>query len=330
MRDAESLLDQLVAFKPKGLAEADVAAVLGEARGTHVAELVGAVRSGEAGKVFASLAAIFAGGIDTGSFLDQLVERFRAILAVKVCGKNADIVDLPPGDLDEAAKEAEGFTVEALLYAIQILLEAKRRVKEGANPRIVLEVTLVKLSRAADLVTLSEAIRLQPAAAPSAAPAPSARSAAAAVAAPPEDAPPPEPAVEEFKGVPTNLQEAQGAWPRVYQAVREKNVFAATILKDGRITRFAGGELVYTLPPIFKKFHLDQLELPKNRPIVESAVLTVFGRQVTIRFALDSGGSAGGETPMFKKPAPPPDTTSDPGVKKILETFGGSKIVGIE
>jgi DNA polymerase-3 subunit gamma/tau len=328
MRDAESLLDQLVAFKPKGLAEADVAAVLGEARGTHVAELVGAVRSGEAGKVFASLAAIFAGGIDTGSFLDQLVERFRAILAVKVCGKNADIVDLPPADLDEAAKEAEGFTVEALLYAIQILLEAKRRVKEGANPRIVLEVTLVKLSRAADLVTLSEAIRLQPAAAPSAAPAPSARAASAAVATPPEDAPPPEPAVEEFKGVPGNLQEAQGAWPRVYQAVKEKSVLAGTLLREGKVTRFAGGELVFTLPATFKKFHVDQLESPKNRAVIEPAVLTVFGKQVALRFVLETGG--GGETPMFKKPAPPPDTTSDPGVKKILETFGGSKIVGIE
>jgi DNA polymerase-3 subunit gamma/tau len=329
MRDAESLLDQLVSFKPKGLAEGDVAAVLGEARGTHLADLVGAVRSGDAGKVFASLSAIFAGGVDTGSFLDQLVEHFRALLAVKVCGKNADIVDLPAADLDEAEKEAGGFTVESLLYAIQLLLEAKRRVKDGSNPRIVLEVTLVKMARSADLVTLGEALRLQAGSAP-AAPAPAARAAAAASAPPPEEeSAPPAPAVEEFKGTPTNLQEAQGAWPRVYQAVKEKSVLAGTLLREGRVTRFAAGELVFALPSHFKKFHVDQLESPKNRAVIEPAVLTVFGKQVTLKFMLDSGGG-GGETPMFKKPAPPADTTSDPGVKKILETFGGSKIVGIE
>ncbi len=324
MRDAESLLDQLVSFKPQGLAEGDVAAVLGEARGTHLADLVAAVRTGDAGKVFASLAAIYAGGVDTGSFLDQFVEHFRALLAVKVCGKNADIVDLPAADLDEAEKEAGGFTVESLLYAIQLLLEAKRRVKEGANPRIVLEVTLVKMARSADLVTLSEALRLQAASSP----APAARPAAPAA---PEDEAPPAPAVEEFKGVPTNLQEAQGAWPRVYQAVKEKSVLAGTLLKEGRVSRFAAGELVFTLPSHFKKFHVDQLESPKNRAVIEPAVLTVFGKQVAVRFALDpGGGGAGGETPMFKKPSPPPDTTSDPGVRKILETFGGSKVVGIE
>ncbi len=322
MRDAESLLDQLVSFKPKGLAEGDVAAVLGEARGSHLAGLVGAVRSGDAGKVFASLAAIFDGGVDTGAFLDQLVERFRAVLAVKVCGKDADIVDLPSSDLEEAAREAEGFTVEALLYAIQVLLEARRRVKEGANPRIVLEVTLVKMARSADLVMLSDALRAAPA---PAAPAPAPRPSAAA----PDAVPDPEPATEEFKGTPTNLQEAQAAWPRVYQAVKERSVLAGTLLREGKVTRFAAGELVFTLPSHFKKFHVDQLESPKNRAVIEPAVLGVFGRQVALRFGLEPGGGVG-ETPMFRKPAPPPDTPSDPGVKKILETFGGSKIVGIE
>jgi hypothetical protein len=105
-------------------------------------------------------------------------------------------------------------------------------------------------------------------------------------------------------------------------------VLAGTLLREGKVTRFAGGELVFTLPATFKKFHVDQLESPKNRAVIEPAVLTVFGKQVALRFVLETGG--GGETPMFKKPAPPPDTTSDPGVKKILETFGGSKIVGIE
>jgi DNA polymerase-3 subunit gamma/tau len=336
MRDAESLLDQLISFKAKGLREEDVAAVIGEARGAHLADLLEAVRGGDAGKVFTTLAAIFASGIDVTAFTDQLLERFRALLAVKAVGKNADIVDLPEADLAEAERQASGLTLEALLYFIQITLEAKRRIKEGANPRIVLEVTLVKMSRSADLVTLSEALRgtvvaAAPAAPPPAPPAPVARPLETepvadadepvplAAAAPP----PPTPA---FSGMPTSLDEAQGAWPRVVAAVKEKSVLAATLLREGRVSKFSADEIGFAMPPQFKDFHVKQLENPKNKVVIEAVLQAVFGRRVALRISLDSGGASGTSAP----PKRPADTAADPGVKKILEAFGGSKVVGIE
>src|SRR6185503_12851525 len=234
MRDAESLLDQLISFKAKGLSEEDVAAVIGEARGTHLADLLTAVRAGDAGKVFTTLSAIFASGVDVAAFTDQLLERFRALLAVKAVGKNPDIVDLPESDLAEAEQQAAGLTLEALLYFIQLTLEAKRRIKEGANPRIVLEVTLVKMSRSGDLVTLSEALKGSIAVAPAAAAPPIPAPRPAAAAAEPQDAPDDEPvpiaaaapaaAPAPFAGTPTTVEEAQGAWPRVVASLKEKSL----------------------------------------------------------------------------------------------------------
>jgi DNA polymerase-3 subunit gamma/tau len=326
MRDAESLLDQLVSFRVKGLTVNDVAAVLGEAGGTRMADLVAALASADAAKVFTSLAAIFAGGVDTAAFTDQLLERFRALLAVKACGRNAEVVDLPEADLAECEKEAQGFTLEALLYFIQLVLEARRRVREGANPRIVLEVALVKMARSADLVTLAEAFKGAPAA--EAAP-PSRPAAMPAAARPgPDEAPlPAEPAAPPaFGGTPTNAEEAQAAWPRVVAAVKEKSVLAGTLLGEGRVARFAGDEIHFHLPSKFNKFHLDQLESAKNRGAIEAAAQTVFGKKVAVRISIEA---AGGGEPAPKK-APPADTAADPGVKKILETFGGSRVVGIE
>jgi DNA polymerase-3 subunit gamma/tau len=334
MRDAESLLDQLISFKAKGLSEEDVSAVIGEARGAHLSDLLAAVRGGDAAKVFTTLAAIFASGVDVAAFTDQLLERFRALLAVKAVGRNPDIVDLPDSDLAEAEKQAANLTLEALLYFIQLTLEAKRRIKEGANPRLVLEVTLVKMSRSGDLVTLAEALKGSVAVAPApAAPAPSAARPAAA-AAEPEDAPDDEPvpvaaaapaAPVAFAGTPTTLEEAQGAWDRVILAVREKSLFASTLLKEGRVTRYQGADLAFTLPGKFKKYHLDQLEKPNNKAAIDGALQSVFGKKVALRISLEAGGDA-----PAAKPAAPTDTTADPGVKKILEAFGGSKVVGIE
>jgi len=335
MRDAESLLDQLISFKAKGLSEEDVAAVIGEARGSHLSELLAAIRGGDAAKVFTTLAAIFASGVDVAAFTDQLLERFRALLAVKAVGRNADIIDLPDSDLAEAEKQAAGVTLEALLYFIQLTLEAKRRIKEGANPRIVLEVTLVKMSRSADLVTLSEALKgsvsVAPAAPAAAPPAPAPRPAAAEAS---EDAPddepvplPPAPAAPAapFAGTPTTLEEAQSAWPRVIAALKEKSLLSATLLKEGRVTRLTAGELGFSLPSKFNDGHLKQLAHPKNKPVIEAALQSVFGRKLALVASLESGGSA-----PAPKPAAPTDTTADPGVKKILEAFGGSKVVGIE
>lgn len=311
MRDAESLLDQVVSFKSRGLTEDDVAAALGEAGGARLAELVEAVRAGDAGRVLTAVGAIFAAGVDPAAFADQLLERFRALLAIKACGPNADLVDLPEADLAECARQAEGFTLEALLYGLQALLEARRRVKEGAPPRLVLEVALVKLARSADLVPLAELLR-------GAAPAPRATPPPAA-----EEAPPPPPAPEPpAAAVPEGLQEA---WPRVLAAVKERSVLAGTLLAQGRVARFAADEISFVLPPPFTDFHVKRLESPQNRAAIEAALAAVLGRAVAFRISAEGGGA-----PPAAKPAPPPDLSADPGVRKILETFGGSRVVGIE
>jgi DNA polymerase-3 subunit gamma/tau len=336
MRDAESLLDQLISFKAKGLSEGDVAAVIGEARGSHLADLLGAIRGGDAAKVFTTLSAIFASGVDVAAFTDQLLERFRALLAVKAVGKNPDIVDLPESDLAEAEKQAAGLTLEALLYFIQLTLEAKRRIKEGANPRIVLEVTLVKMSRSGDLVTLTEALKGSIAvAAPAPAPAAARPAAAPAEPEPVADAEepvplaaaaPPAPAPA-FTGTPTTSDEAQSAWPRVVAAIREKSLLSATILKEGRVLKLGADEIAFSLPAKFNDSHLKQLDNAKNKAAIEAGLQSVFGRKIVLRASLEAGGSSPAPRPPAARPA---DTAADPGVKKILEAFGGSKVVGIE
>ncbi|HYE98977.1 MAG TPA: hypothetical protein VEJ18_08705, partial [Planctomycetota bacterium] len=201
-----------------------------------------------------------------------------------------------------------------------------------------LEVTLVKMSRAADLVTLQDALRGSapaaaaapaPAATP-AAPAPVAPPAAASPAAPPaeavEDAPAPAPAAA-IAGTPGTAEEAQAAWPRLLALVKEKSIPVSAWLRDARVARLTATEIDIAVPSGMKMF-LERLENPKYRPLVESVVEQVFGRKLVVRFSADKGG--GPSTPAAKGSAPVSDATGDPGVRKILETFGGSKVVGIE
>jgi DNA polymerase-3 subunit gamma/tau len=339
MRDAESILDQLLAFKRKDLKPDDVAALLGAAAGERLEALVASVTKGDAGGVFGALDAIFQTGVHAEAFTDQLIDHFRTLLAVKACGRRTTILDLPDTLLDAADRQAAGFTLEALLYNLQLLLEARRRLKEGTNPRIVLEVTLVKMSRAADLVTLADALKSAPALPavvtpvppPAARPAPvPAPAAVQAPQAPPPAAPeePPDPGV--FSGELT-LAALTSLWHRVVAELKQTNKMAAGLLEAGKPTKIAGDEIEFSLPQAFGKFNVDRLEEPRNCQSVEVAMQRVFGRRLGFHAQLQAGGTEP-ESPIFAKTGAPPsrDLAADPGVRKVLNAFPGSKIVGIE
>ena len=76
---------------------------------------------------------------------------------------------------------------------------------------------------------------------------------------------------------------------------------------------------------------IEQLDTPRHRQMIEAALHRVFGRRLGIHATLQRGG-AEPESQMFVKPGPPParEMAADPGVRKVLEAFPGSKIVGIE
>jgi hypothetical protein len=201
------------------------------------------------------------------------------------------------------------------------MLEARRRLREGTNPRVVLEVTLVKMSRASDLLPLADILRPAPVAAT--APAPSAPVAAPRPA--PEPAEPKDTAT--FSGELT-LEAIAGSWHRVISELKQTNKMAAGLLEAGKPTRIAGDEVEFSLPHAFGKFNVDRLEDPRNRQSIEAALHRVFGRRIGSRAAQGASSDGG---PIFAKTAAPltRDLSSNPGCVKSRK-LSGSKIVGIE
>ena len=334
MRDAESVLDQLVSFKPKGLTSEDVAQMLGATSDAQVGRLVGALREGNVATVLTTLDAIFAAGVDPAAFTDQLIDHVRLLLLLRACGRGSTVIDLPDTLIGDADRQAQLFSIEAILYFMQLLLEARRRIKEGTGPRIVLEVTLVKMAKAGDLVSLAEALKsgslvAAPVAARPAPPRPRVEERpplASLAEIAPAPAPPNEPEEPETAAVPSDLQGVLAAWPRVVAAIKAKNMLAGAALETGRPTRLHGDEIEVTLGSGMRQFHLDQLKNSKNVAVIESVIHSVFGRRYSVNPVLGSGGAPPG--PLFPKPQH--DLSSDPKVKKVLDSLPGSKIVGIE
>src|SRR4051812_20658777 len=80
MRDAQTLLDQLIAVSAGTVSEEDLTLLLGAARGGDLEALAEHLVAGKAAEAIASLDRVCSGGVAPATLLDQLVDHFRAIM----------------------------------------------------------------------------------------------------------------------------------------------------------------------------------------------------------------------------------------------------------
>ena len=155
MRDALSLLDQVLAYAMGPLAEADVATVLGVADRASCARAAQAVLLGQAQTVLAELNTTLAGGADLTQFARDLLEYFRDAVAAKV-SNNPELFELPAYDL--ATLQAfvvshEASDLARVFHGFSVDFE---RVVRSHAPRFTLEMSLVKLASRAPLLPVDE------------------------------------------------------------------------------------------------------------------------------------------------------------------------------
>ena len=175
LRDAESALDQIVAFKGEKIEEADVLGTFGLVSWTTIDQLATALLKGDAAAALKTVAELDEGGRDLQRLVQELLGHFRNVLVWKHAPELADSFDLTAAQLDGLKAQAALADGEKLLRVVEILTEAANQARFALSRRTVVEVALLKAARAATVVSLDELIaQIQPSSADGGAPAPSA------------------------------------------------------------------------------------------------------------------------------------------------------------
>ncbi len=156
LRDAEVLLEQLSVYTENAITIDDVRALTGAVDESKLAKLAASLAAGRAGEALEIADGILESGTATGELLDALVAHLRASLALQACGEDSPVVRSRGIDVEAARGTAGALTQEELLYAAAILQAARKEAKSSPQPRILLELALVRLSRIKDLVSLEE------------------------------------------------------------------------------------------------------------------------------------------------------------------------------
>jgi DNA polymerase-3 subunit gamma/tau len=312
MRDAQSLLDQLLGFGRDRLTTDHVHKLLGTAHDERVLALASAVLDHDPGRALALLAQAADEGLQLGEFLDQLIEYWRDLMLAHCAGSQFEHVNLPARHRELLGKQAAVLELDTILAGLDILSAAKARMRGSSHPRILLEMALVRLGRLDDLVSLSQLAQLIGQAAGHAgnsAGLPTSFSATAARSAPPlqpEDARQPSDSLKKKLDSPLEVAAASTpklialtpktlaqVWPAVLSKVGR---FLATELEGAGLPAILGPNTLVLHFPRSYNAHREHCQEPSSLRKVEDALRRVTGEAWSVRIdTLDSAPVATGE-----------------------------------
>jgi DNA polymerase-3 subunit gamma/tau len=158
MRDAESLLDQVVSFTGPKVEDKHISDILGIIDRELIFEASQAILEGSAEKCMEIVDRIYTYGYDIKEFYRVLMDQFRNLLVSLVAPKN-DLIDLTDRDREEIDRQARMGGLEKLQQALNLLIVREPDLKLSSHPRLVLEAIMIKLCRLGDVLSFDELLK---------------------------------------------------------------------------------------------------------------------------------------------------------------------------
>jgi DNA polymerase-3 subunit gamma/tau len=343
MRDAQSLLDQLLAFGGDRLTADQVHALLGTAGDERVIGLASAILGHDPRQVLDQLDEAAVGGLQLGELIDQLINYWRDLMVVHCGGTEGRDLSVPARHHETLRQHVKGISLDTILAGLDILSSTKARMRGSNHGRTLVEMALVRLSRLQDLVSLSQLaqwLRTAPAGGPapaSQAPRPLVgmtetirKALPAGNEAPPAALSPVQPA-----DVPRELTEAtlSQVWPQILSLVGA--MLGSELSKAGEVAILGPNTLAIRFAPRYNQ-HRDFCGNPERISRVEDALKKWCGRAWIVRVEEQAGSetapepSANGNLPPGDAQTPARRTAREevlervPLVRRAVDVFGAA------
>jgi len=156
LRDALSLLEQARAFCGDTIPDKDVRELLGVVPDDALEELVGAIVSGSADRALGLVHTFQKEGRNLQHFCREAIRHMRNLLIARVCGADSELIAATREQRPVLERAAVQFSEEDLTRFFQILLQTDDDLRRKPDPRVHLEMGLLRLINASRLAPLEE------------------------------------------------------------------------------------------------------------------------------------------------------------------------------
>jgi len=283
-RDAESTLDQLAAATGGTITVQDVLQLLGAVEDEVLFRICDMVVAGDTAGALLYLEELSAHGQDLGRLVVDMLEHLRHLLLVQHMNEVPDSLPVTEETRERLREQANQIPQPTVIRLIDLLAVAVDDMRQGGDPRLPLELALVKVTRpAADLSREALAFRIERLEAGHTPAGETQERPNAKDVAAPEPAPIPDPLRPE-------LEQLQEAWRRtILPAVEQRSIPIGKTLAEAHPASLAGDTLTVEFPQT-AAFHLRLAEDPKNAALLREALYEVTGRKLAVAFELGETG----------------------------------------
>jgi len=326
MRDAQSALDQIIAFSGKEIVDEDVRALLGIVDVELVSALVQRIVDQDREGVLRAMQDLRTSGISARNFCSTLLSYVRSLMVTRVVGWDESMIQLSESLREAVEKQSKSFSELDLIRFYDTLNTTNNELRWHSHPSIHLEITLLKLIELAKLPTIEAVVsRLE--------------DGEQFVKKSCTPKPKPNPAAEKKTFWNTPGQEVDNISAELESAVEpnavqledtEPKARLMTALQNGAMGLYQHLQMAFSVQfeegnlairfPASERFHAQQVQESENRSILSRTAAEVAGKKVTIEVELE------GEPEVTEKQ----DPMEDPKVKSFLDRFPGKVIVNRE
>ncbi|MGA7855045.1 MAG: DNA polymerase III subunit gamma/tau [Candidatus Acidiferrales bacterium] len=156
LRDGLSLLEQAISYSGDAITDAQVRELLGVVAESVLDNLVDAISQQSSELALGLVHRLIGDGQNLQHFCREAIRHFRNLLVARVCGAESDLVAAPQDERPRLAEQAARFSEEDLTRFFNTLLATDAELRRAPDPRLHLELGLLKLINARRLAPLEE------------------------------------------------------------------------------------------------------------------------------------------------------------------------------
>lgn len=290
MRDAESLLGQIIALEDKNITLKEVEEILGTTDRKFACELAGMLFAGDSTGAIAKINTLLTDGYDLQVFNKSLINYLRQLMLLKISPelKAYFSYEITAHQMEKMLEQIKKVELSKIISTINLFLEAQDKISASMLPQLPLEIAIIKATNTFP----------QPA---TCSPKPIAQS-------PQPEIKNPQPETHITKTISQNLKleikkdelqatgyglqdngnlnidEVTAKWHELLEKVAPFNHSLKALLSNCRVSAVSGNEITLTTP---YDFYMQKLNDPGNRLTVENILGKILGSKIRIKTIIE-------------------------------------------
>ena len=159
LRDAQSLLDQVISYGGKEIRDEDIVEVLGLIDRKILNDTIEAIADRNPERCIEMIERVYHYGVDLQHFCRELLQYLRHLILIKVSQHPEGLMELLEEEMEILKKQAEKFEFDQLNHLFNLLLKGEEEIAQSTFPRTMLEMTLIRMATFRPLLPIDDILK---------------------------------------------------------------------------------------------------------------------------------------------------------------------------